>query len=113
MGAMPRRPPAIPTPLAGIAVRQEGLVSTRQCLEAGLSSQQVSEAVSRGDWRRVARGVFDLSGLVPLAERHQIDRQRRRSAVLGALARPGAVVTGVAALVLHGVQGAPAVIRRR
>ncbi|MGC3955847.1 MAG: type IV toxin-antitoxin system AbiEi family antitoxin domain-containing protein [Propionicimonas sp.] len=108
---MPPPPPALPRPLAGIAVRQEGLVSSQQCRRYGLSGQQASEAVRRGDWRRITRGVFDLSGRVELIERHEIDRQRRRMAVLGALAYPGAVVTGVAALVLHGVQGAPVVIR--
>lgn len=86
-------------------------MSTRQCVRSGLSEQQVSEAVNRGRWPRITRGVVDLAGLVELTDRHEIDRQRRRVAILGALARPGAVVTGVAALVLHGIQGAPAVIR--
>lgn len=111
METMPRRPPSIPRPLATLAVMQEGLVSIRQCREHGLTGQQVCEAVSRGDWRRLARGVFDLTDKVPLPERREVDRQRRQTAILGGLAYPGAVVTGMGALVLHGVQGAPAAYR--
>ncbi len=36
--------------------------------------------------------------------------QRRRAAVLGLLAHPGSVATGVCALVLHGIQGAPVAV---
>lgn len=86
---------------------QDGLVSLRQCLRYGLSGQQANEAVSRGVWRRVVRGVYDLSGLVPMVDRNEFDRGRRRAALLGSLAYPGAIVTGVCALVLHGIQGAP------
>jgi hypothetical protein len=35
------------------------------------------------------------------------DRRRRRTAILAILAQPGSVATGVCALVLHGVRGAP------
>lgn len=104
---MPRKPPAIPRQLILIAVMQEGLVSIRQCRQHGVSRQRASEAVHRGSWRRVARGVFDLSDQVTLTDRHEIDRARRRTAILGGLAHPGAIITGVAALVLHDVQGAP------
>lgn len=55
-------------------------------------------------------GVYDLSPIVPLIERHPIDRRRRRTAFLGALAYPGSVVIGVCALVLHGIMGAPATV---
>ena len=89
---------------------QEGLVSLRQCLQFGLSGQQASEAVNRGDWRRAARGVYDLSRLIPLIERHEFDRRRRRAALLGGLAHPASVITGVCALVLHDLQGAPPII---
>lgn len=89
------------------ASMQEGLVSLRQCLQFGLSGQQATEAVNRGGWGRVARGVYDLSRVVPLVDRHEIDRNRRRTALLGALAHPGAVITGVCALVLYDLQGAP------
>lgn len=43
-------------------------------------------------------------------DRNPIDRRRRRAAFLGALAYPGAVVTGVCALVMHGIMGAPATV---
>lgn len=72
--------------------------------------QQAAEAAERGAWQRVARGVYDVAGQVelPLSDPH--DRARRRAAVLGPLALPGAVITGICALVMHGVQGAPASI---
>ncbi|MCW5952281.1 MAG: type IV toxin-antitoxin system AbiEi family antitoxin domain-containing protein [Propionibacteriaceae bacterium] len=107
---MPRRPPALPGELAAIACLQEGLISARQAIQHGLSRQRASEAVQRGDWRRVMWGVYDLSPVVPLIDRNPIDRRRRRAAFLGALAYPGAVVTGVCALVLHGIMGAPATV---
>jgi hypothetical protein len=85
---------------------QEGLVSSRQCHDHGLTDQQVARLVRRKAWERVARGVFDtgLDGPSPL---DPYDRRRRRTAILGALAHHGSVVTGVCALVLHGVKGAP------
>lgn len=55
-------------------------------------------------------GVYDLSRLVPLTDRHELDRRRRQAAFLGALVHPGAVITGVCALVLYDLQGAPASI---
>lgn len=86
------------------------MISVRQAVQHGLSRQQVSDAVQRGDWRRVVRGVYDLSAVVRLMDRHPVDRRRRRAAILGALAYPGSVVTGVCALVLHGIMGAPATV---
>ncbi len=104
---MPRRAPALPRELAAKASQQEGLVSLRQCLQFGLSRQQAGEAVNRGDWTRVTPGVYDLSRMVPLIDRHELDRRRRQTALLGALVHPGAIITGVCALVLYDLQGAP------
>lgn len=106
---MARRPPSVPAPLTEIAERQHGLVSLDQCVEHGVSRQQAAEHVRRGTWSRPARGVYDLRR-PPGPAIHPYDHERRRAAILGLLARPGSIATGVCALVLHGVQGAPRTI---
>lgn len=104
---MPRRPPPAPRRLLALAAVQGGLVSVRQCAAAGLTSQQVSEAVRRGAWARAARGVYDIGAPGTHAGTDPLDHGRRRAAVLGVLTHPGSVATGVSALVLHGIQGVP------
>lgn len=71
-----------------------------------MTRHQVAALARSGHWSRVTRGVYDtgLRGPSPFDE---LDRRRRRAAILGPLAYPGSVATGVAALVLHGVKGAP------
>ncbi|MCA5894374.1 hypothetical protein LEP48_13605 [Isoptericola sp. NEAU-Y5] len=107
---MPRRPPAVPNSLLRLASLQEGLVSADQCREQGVTRSQVAGSLRRNEWRLVVRGVYDV-GLPVSTTRHELDRGRRRSAVLGVLAHRGSIATGLAALVLHEVQGAPARIR--
>jgi len=85
-------------------------VSSGQCHDHGLTNQNVAALVHRQEWARVARGVLDTG---PASVRSpdlldRLDRARRRAAITGLLAHPGSVATGLAALVLHGVQGAPA-----
>ncbi|MFP3715133.1 type IV toxin-antitoxin system AbiEi family antitoxin domain-containing protein [Puerhibacterium sp. TATVAM-FAB25] len=104
---MPRRPPPVPRRLLALAAVQAGLVSARQCAAAGVTSQHVAEAVRRGAWSRPARGVYDVGGVDAREGADPLDHARRRAAVLGVLAHPGSVATGLSALVLHGVQGAP------
>ncbi|WP_277213608.1 type IV toxin-antitoxin system AbiEi family antitoxin domain-containing protein [Isoptericola croceus] len=103
---MPARPLAVPDAVRFFARSQEGLVSARQCRRAGLTGQQVHRLVASGRWSRVLRGVYDTGEPGDL-DLDAYDRRRRRSAVLGPLAYPGSVATGVAALVLHDVQGSP------
>ncbi|GAA1725214.1 hypothetical protein GCM10009809_21240 [Isoptericola hypogeus] len=82
------------------------MVSIGQCREHGMTDQQVGTLVGTKRWRRVMLGVLDPG--VPATGLHDaFDRARRRGAIVGSLAFPGSVVTGVPALVLHGVQGAP------
>lgn len=81
-------------------------MSMRQCVNEGMSRQQVVDQVRRKDWERVVRGVYDVGQVSPVSA-DPLDRRRRRSAILGLLAHPGSVATGVCALILHGVQGAP------
>ncbi|MFC7876464.1 hypothetical protein [Isoptericola sp. NPDC057391] len=102
---MPRRI-VVPPALLDVAARQQSLVSRRQCREHGMTDQQVDALVSAARWRRVLPAVLDPR--VPADGRFDaLDRSRRRGAIVGALALPGSVVTGVPALVLHGAQGAP------
>ncbi|NOV98449.1 type IV toxin-antitoxin system AbiEi family antitoxin domain-containing protein [Isoptericola halotolerans] len=103
---MPTPRLVVPTRLLLRAQVQEGLVSVRQARAEGMTDAQLHRLVRSHRWLRVARGVYDTRepGILDL---DPYDRRRRRAAVLGALAHPGSIVTGVAALVLHGVQGAP------
>ncbi|GAB3096534.1 type IV toxin-antitoxin system AbiEi family antitoxin domain-containing protein [Isoptericola nanjingensis] len=51
-------------------------------------------------------GVLD-TGIPSARDDDPYDRRRRRGAIVGPLAFPGSVATGVASLVLQGAQGAP------
>jgi hypothetical protein len=82
-------------------------VSLAQCAELGVTPQQAAGFARRKTWERVARAVYDTGLPQPDDGIHPNDRRRRRAAVLGLLAYPGSVATGLCALVLHGVQGAP------
>ncbi|MGW8567859.1 type IV toxin-antitoxin system AbiEi family antitoxin domain-containing protein [Isoptericola sp. NPDC055881] len=105
---MPRRI-LVPASLERVAASQDGLVSTRQCQEHGMTSSQVKAHVRQGRWQRVMRGVLDTTWVAAgHHDRHDpLDSARRREAICGLLAYPGSVATGVAALVLLGAQGAP------
>ncbi|WP_278235481.1 type IV toxin-antitoxin system AbiEi family antitoxin domain-containing protein [Isoptericola sp. AK164] len=105
---MPGRPRPLSPRLLRLAAQQEGLLSVRQCIGSGMSHEQIAARVRSKDWERPARGVVD-TGHPATRDRADdpIEHRRRRAAVLGLLAHPGSVATGVCALVLHGVQGAP------
>jgi hypothetical protein len=90
-----------------VVQQQEGLVTMRQCLEHGMTSRQVTRRAERKEWERVARGVYDTGQVQPETTSAAYDHRRRRTALLGPLAHPGAAAVGVSALVLHGVRGAP------
>jgi hypothetical protein len=102
---MPRRI-VVPPSLGRRAAHQEGLVSVAQCREHGLTDQQVAALVRQGRWRRAMLGVLD-TGIPSARDDDPYDRRRRRGAIVGPLAFPGSVATGLAALVLRGAQGAP------
>lgn len=71
-----------------------------------MTVHQAAALVRDGTWSRAARGVYDTRHLGP-SPFDDLDRRRRRAAIVGVLAHPGSVATGVCALVLHGVKGAP------
>ena len=111
---MARRPLPLPQPLSALARLQAGLVSTAQCVAAGVTRQRVGRLVRAGVLVTHVRGVHELVGCppAPTSDGEVIDRRRRRAAFLGVLAHgPTAVATGLCALVLLGVHGAPARIR--
>lgn len=74
-----------------------------------MTAHQAGALVRDGTWGRPARGVYDTHHVGP-SPFDALDRRRRRAAILGVLAHPGSVATGVCALVLHGVKGAPLAI---
>jgi hypothetical protein len=71
-----------------------------------MNREQIAARVRAGSWVRAAHGVYDTARLADGTD--LVEHRRRRAAVLGVLAHPGSVATGLCALVLHGVQGAPA-----
>lgn len=94
----------MPESLLRFAAHQEGLLSTDQCRRAGMTRQQVAARVRSKEWERPVDGVVELVSTGPDDDP---DHRRRRAAVLGLLAHRGSIATGLCALVLHGVQGAP------
>lgn len=94
-----------------ILSRQQGLLSTRQCEEFGVTRQTRCRLVQQGRWRRPVRGVYDTDP-VPLGSRVRDDcftHAARWRTWLALLSHgPDAVAVGAAALVLHDVQGLPA-----
>lgn len=107
---MPWPSTPLPDPLFELASRQAGLVSVRQCAELGVTPARLRRSVRIGETTSVRRGVLDLAGaLGPAGSRSaEIARLQRRAAFLGLLAHgPCAVSTGLCALVLLGVHGAP------
>ncbi|MBD5786078.1 type IV toxin-antitoxin system AbiEi family antitoxin domain-containing protein [Cellulosimicrobium terreum] len=100
----PRQP--IPEDVASRATRQEGLITTAQCREAGTSQKVVERLVRTGEWSRITRGVFDTDAR-PVALR-PVDHRRKRAAWAAMLTYgPSAVAVGPCALALLGVTGLP------
>ena len=89
--------------LRPIADRQHGVVSSRDLRRTGFGDREVRTPVARGEWVRLRRGAFASASVVAAAAtvgaRHRIDA----SAVLLALDRPSAVLSGYSAAVLHGL----------
>ncbi|QAY69144.1 hypothetical protein [Xylanimonas protaetiae] len=104
----PRLP--LPADLLETVRGQDGLVSTAQCVAAGVSRQRVGRLVAGGALVRRRRRVYEVVGALPppASDGAAMDRARLQRAIEGPLAHgPTAVATGLAALVLAGVQGAP------
>ncbi|WP_318241259.1 hypothetical protein [Cellulomonas avistercoris] len=107
-----RTPGPPPPSLLRVAVRQEGLLGSRQCDAAGVTAQRRETLRCAGVLVPVVRGVHDAAALLPELDRGP-DHVRRRAAWLAllALGPDRAVATGLCALALHGVHGLPRRIR--
>lgn len=81
--------------LDDILRRQDGVLTLRQALLAGLSQDAVDRRVRSGHWRRCARGVYFVD------DRPFTDSARVRAAVWGYGAR--AAASGLAAAWWHGL----------
>lgn len=96
----------LPSELAIIAKAQEGLITTRQCHDLGVSLTRVARQLRSGAWKRVTRGLYDTDP-TQIWSRHP-DHRRRRAAFAAKLALgPESIVVGACALALHGVWGLP------
>lgn len=91
--------------LRGLALRQCGLLSTRQLRDGGLAKSTVYR-LAGGRWRRPVPGVIDFGDLA--VEQLGLGVRARRAVVLALLALgPQAVAVGLSALILLGVWGVP------
>jgi hypothetical protein len=91
---------AIPTGLRALADAQDGLVTRRQALAAGMSNAAIRHAIGPGgQWQKIVSGIYaTFTGAIS-------HRNRVRAAVL--YAGPQAVVTGAYACRAHGLDYAP------
>ncbi len=99
----------VPADLVRLAAGQEGVVSTAQCAEHGVSPRTIRSLLDRHEWRVVCRGVYDVSGRavgsLPLPARH------RRGAWAALLVfGPDAVSVGTSALALLEIAGLPRLV---
>ncbi|GED09538.1 hypothetical protein CCE02nite_15370 [Cellulosimicrobium cellulans] len=97
----------VPDEALRIASRQESLITTGQCRDAGVSPDVLRRLLRTGSWSHVTRGVHDTEP-APVASR-PTDHRRRRAAWAALLAfGPEAIAVGSCALALLGVAGLPA-----
>jgi very-short-patch-repair endonuclease len=57
-----------PIALLSVIRRQDGVLSRRQALEAGLTAKQIDRRVALGEWLAVHPGVYRVATAVPSAE---------------------------------------------
>jgi predicted transcriptional regulator of viral defense system len=90
----------IPAPAADLAQWQEGVISRKQLLDAGLSAQLITRRLERQRWQQLYRGVYAVfTGPPP-----------RKAWLWAAVLRagPGAVLSHLTAAELHGLLDTPA-----
>lgn len=107
---MSRQPSSVPAGLIETARRQAGLLNARQFEAYGLDWDRRKVLIDSGALVQVRPRVVLLLAAQPRAvnRSEELDLCRVQTALLGPLAcGPTAVVTGIPALVLAGVQGAP------
>jgi hypothetical protein len=84
-------------PAVRVAREQDGMITYRQALAAGLTREQLRWLVARGWWSSPTRGTFVIQGAAGL-------RARVRAALVG---RPAAVARGITAARLLGFDALP------
>ncbi|MGY1741415.1 MULTISPECIES: type IV toxin-antitoxin system AbiEi family antitoxin domain-containing protein [unclassified Blastococcus] len=85
------------------ADRQHGVVSSRDLRRAGFGDREVRTLVSRGEWVRLRRGAYASAAALAAATTVTARLRIEATAVLLALDRPSAVLSGHSAAVLHGL----------
>jgi hypothetical protein len=100
----------IPSAAKHTLYQQQGLLTSRQCDEFGITRQTRCRLVKQDRWRRPVRGVYDTDS-VPVEARVRDDWFTHAALWRTWLALlshgPKAMAVGVSALVMHGVQGLP------
>ncbi len=86
--------------IAGIAARQDNIITRAQLRQAGMTERQLDWRVERGDLRRLHRGIY-LTGYAPPSS-----RAAARAAVLAC--GPDALASHRSATALWGLTAAPA-----
>ncbi|MBL7524228.1 type IV toxin-antitoxin system AbiEi family antitoxin domain-containing protein [Frankia sp. CNm7] len=87
--------------LAGrVARAQNGAITYRQALEAGLTREQIRQFVARGWWYSPCRGSYVIRAAAGAADSEGDLRARAQAAPAG---RPGAVIGGITAARLLGL----------
>lgn len=106
VGAGSRRHIDVPPALVSLARRQVGLLTRKQCVASGMPRGRIDRLVARGEWHAVTRGVL-LVDPDAVAEGDWSARARQRAMVAALAGGPDAVVIGLGALALAGVEGVP------
>lgn len=89
----------LPAQLLAIRVELDGVVTHRQCLDAGLPPDAIRHRLETGSWQRLDRGIYyTQAGEVPL-------RSRARGALVGSSGR--AVLSHLTARHIHRFDGLP------
>ncbi|MGH8861098.1 MAG: type IV toxin-antitoxin system AbiEi family antitoxin domain-containing protein, partial [Jatrophihabitantaceae bacterium] len=91
-------------PCAVLAREQGFVLTTGQARALGVARHDIRRQVRRGLWTPVARGAVATLA-IPNSAKPQLDARRRHAltAAAAALLRPGHVIAGASATVLHGL----------
>ena len=89
--------------LRAAAVRQHGVLTTRDLTRAGITAQEVRRAVSTGAWVRLRRGAFLAADALAAADAAGDRRVVEAAAVVFTLDRPDAVLSGFSAARVWGL----------
>ncbi|WP_131803613.1 MULTISPECIES: type IV toxin-antitoxin system AbiEi family antitoxin domain-containing protein [Pseudofrankia] len=83
-----------------VARGQNGMITYRQALDAGLAREQIRQFVARGWWYSPSRGSYVIRAVVGPADGENDLRARAQAALAG---RPDAIIAGITAARLLGL----------